>query len=290
MTEIAVVRAGPLTTVQDLGRPGWAHIGVPPSGAVDRDALVLGNRIVGNDPATAGLEATLAGPSLRFRAPALVALTGAEADATVSGRPAAANALVRVAAGEVLELRGCVGGVRTYICIRGGIEAEQTLSGSRSTDLMSGLGPPPLRDGDVVRIGAEPRTPPSAHAEAPAPRPDVPVLRVVGGPRDDWFAPGALEALCASTWRVDPAGPTGSGSGSTGPRLGAGGSTDGELLSAGARRRGDPGPAVHGQPIVLLNDHPTTGGYPVLAAVKSADVPLAAQLGPQSSLRFALDQ
>ena len=285
MTEIAVVRAGPLTTVQDLGRPGWAHIGVPPSGAVDRDALVLGNRIVGNDPATAGLEATLAGPSLQFRAPALVALTGAEANATVSGRPAAANALVRVAAGEVLELRGCVGGVRTYVCIRGGIEAEQTL-GSRSTDLMSGLGPPPLRDGDVVRIGAEPRTPPSAHAEAPAPRPDVPVLRVIGGPRDDWFAPGALEALCASTWRVDPASNR-IGLRLTGPRLER--LDRGELLSEGLVTGAIQVPPS-GQPIVLLNDHPTTGGYPVLAAVNSADVPLAAQLGPQSAVRFALDQ
>ena len=132
MTEIAVVRAGPLTTVQDLGRPGWAHVGVPPSGAWT-GPLVLGNRIVGNDPATAGLEVTLAGPSLQFRGPALVALTGAEADATVSGRPTAANTLVRVAAGEVLELRGCVGGVRTYICIRGGIEAEQTLGSLRPT-------------------------------------------------------------------------------------------------------------------------------------------------------------
>lgn len=77
MTEIAVVRAGPLTTVQDLGRPGWAHIGVSPSGAMDRDALAFGNHLVGNDPSAAGLEATLAGPTLTFDAPALVALTGA---------------------------------------------------------------------------------------------------------------------------------------------------------------------------------------------------------------------
>src|SRR4051794_38222589 len=161
MTDILVVNAGPLTTVQDLGRPGWAHIGVPPSGAVDREALAFGNHVLGNDPATAGLEATLAGPSLQFRAPALVALTGAESNATVSGRPAPANALVRVGPGGVLELRGGVRGVRAYICTRGGIEADPAL-GSRSTDLMSGRGPPPLRDGDVLRIGAEPRARPNA--------------------------------------------------------------------------------------------------------------------------------
>ena len=285
MTEIAVVRGGPLTTVQDLGRPGWAHIGVPPSGALDREALVFGNRIVGNDPSAAGLECTLAGPSLRFGTPALVALTGAESNATVSGRPAEANALVRVAAGEVLELRGCVRGVRAYICIRGGIDAEPVL-GSRSTDLMSGLGPPPLRDGDTLRIGTEPRASPDAQAAPPAARPEVPVLRVVGGPRDDWFAPGALDALCASTWRVDPA------SNRIGLRL-SGPTLErldrGELLSEGLVTGAIQVPPS-GQPIVLLNDHPTTGGYPVLAAVHTADVTLAAQLGPRSRVRFAVSE
>jgi len=285
MTEIAVVRGGPLTTVQDLGRPGWAHIGVPPSGALDREALVFGNRIVGNDPSAAGLECTLAGPSLRFGTRALVALTGAESNATVSGRPAEANALVRVAAGEVLELRGCVRGVRAYICIRGGIDAEPVL-GSRSTDLMSGLGPPPLRDGDTLRIGTEPRASPDAQAAPPAPRPEVPVLRVVRGPRDDWFAPGALDALCASTWRVDPA------SNRIGLRL-SGPTLErldrGELLSEGLVTGAIQVPPS-GQPIVLLNDHPTTGGYPVLAAVHTADVTLAAQLGPRSRVRFAVSK
>src|SRR3954447_991898 len=163
MTDILVVSAGPLTTVQDLGRPGWAHMGVPPSGAVDREALTFGNHVVGNDPGTAGLEATLAGPSLQFRAPAVGALTGAESNATVSGRPAPANAPVPVGAGEVLELRGCLHGVRTYICIRGGIEAEATL-GSRSTDLMSGLGPPPPPAGAAVPVGGGPRTAPEPGA------------------------------------------------------------------------------------------------------------------------------
>src|SRR5262249_7381977 len=114
------------------------------------------------------------------------------------------NTLLRVGAGEVLELGRCANGVRVYVCIRGGIDAEPTL-GSRSTDLMSGLGPPPLRDGDVLRIGAEPRTPPDAQAAPPPARREVPVLRVVAGRRDDWFADGALDTLCRSTWHVDPA-------------------------------------------------------------------------------------
>lgn len=283
MSEIEVLRAGPLTTIQDLGRPGWMHVGVPPSGAADVGALDFGNRIVGNPPTAAALEATLAGPRLRFQAPALVALTGAETNATVAGRPVAAGTLLRLGAGDVLELHGCERGVRTYVCVRGGIEVEPSL-GSCSTDLLTGLGPAPLRDGAVLRIGAEPPTRPQLGLDPPPLRPDVPLLRVVPGPRDDWFVPGALETLVANPWSVNAASNR-VGIRLDGPHLER--VDRGELLSEGLVTGAMQVPPS-GQPILLLNDHPTTGGYPVLAVVCAADIAVAGQLGPGATVRFAL--
>jgi biotin-dependent carboxylase-like uncharacterized protein len=268
---IEVLAAGPLTTVQDRGRPGWAHLGVPPSGAVDSNALALGNRLVGNDTGAAALEATLSGPRLRFRAAALVAVTGAETEA--SDRP------LEVGAGEVLELGGFLNGVRAYVSVRGGIDVEPVL-GSRSTDLLSGLGPPQLREGDVLPIGPEPATAPQLDLEPPPPLPAEPILRLLPGPRDDWFAPNAL----AGTWRVSPS------SNRVGVRL------EGpqierirheELLSEGVVTGALQVPPS-GQPILLLNDHPTTGGYPVLGVVHSDDLPLVGQLRPGQRLSFVL--
>lgn len=282
MNELVVLRAGPLTTVQDLGRPGWAHLGVPPSGAADVRALAHGNRIVGNLAGAAALEATLAGPRLRFGEAAAVALTGAETHATIAGRLAAVNTLLDVRAGEVLELRDTKLGVRAYVCVRGGIDVEQTL-GSRSTDLLTGLGPPPLRDGDLLRIGPEPSAPPQA-VEPPPPQPDEPVLRVLPGPREEWFAAGALEALVAGRWRVDSASNR-IGIRLDGPPLER--VDKGELLSEGLVTGAVQVPPS-GKPILLLQDHPTTGGYPVLAVVREADFPRAGQLGPGATLRFAL--
>lgn len=268
MNEIEVLAAGPLTTVQDRGRPGWAHIGVPPSGAVDPLALDRGNRLVGNDADAAALEATMVGPRLRFRAPALVALTGA-----VSRGP------FEVGAGEVLEVGPCRGGVRVYVSVRGGIDVEPVL-GSRSTDLMSALGPAPLQDGDLLSVGPEPSNEPQELDTQP-PLPDEPVLRVLSGPRDDWFQASALEAL-AGPWQV------GLNSNRIGVRL------DGpqlerarqdELLSEGLVTGALQVPPS-GQPILLLNDHPTTGGYPVIGVVNTDDLPLAGQLRPGQRLRF----
>jgi len=268
MSEIEVLVAGPLTTVQDRGRPGWSHIGVPPSGAVDLPAYERANLLVGNEPGAASLEATMIGPRLRFRAPALVALTGA-----VSRGP------FEVGAGEVLDVGHCHDGVRAYVSVRGGIDAEPVL-GSRSTDLMSALGPPPLRDGDVIAIGPEPPNEPQELDLPPEPV-DEPVLRVLLGPRDDWFEPSALEAL-AGPWQV------GLSSNRIGVRLQGPPlerARHDELLSEGLVTGALQVP-TSGQPILLLNDHPTTGGYPVIAVVHADDLPLAGQLRPGQSLRF----
>jgi biotin-dependent carboxylase-like uncharacterized protein len=268
---IEVLAAGPLTTVQDRGRPGWAHLGVPPSGAADPLALALGNRLVGNDAGAAGLEATLSGPRLRFRAATLVAVTGAETAATD-------NQPFEIGAGEVLEPGRFLNGVRAYVSVRGGIDVEPVL-GSRSTDLLSGLGPPQLREGDVLPIGREPTTKPRFDVEPPPPLPAEPILRLLPGPRDDWFAPNAL----AGAWRVSPS------SNRVGIRL------EGqriervrheELLSEGLVT-GALQVLPSGQPILLLNDHPTTGGYPVIGVVHPDDLPLVGQLRPGQSLSFS---
>jgi biotin-dependent carboxylase-like uncharacterized protein len=272
MTRIEVVRPGLLTTVQDRGRPGLAHLGVPPSGAADAVAFELGNRLVGNPPGAAVLEATLEGPVLRFDGPAVVALTGAQ---TLPPRT--------VAAGEELEVGRALAGVRTYVCVRGGIDVEPTL-GSRSSDLLTGLGPSPLRAGDVLAVGPEPAERP---CPGTVPGPGLtgePVLRIHLGPRDDWFAPGAGAALCSERWRVSAS------SNRVGIRLEGTPlerARPGELLSEGLVTGALQVPPS-GQPILLLQDHPTTGGYPVIAVVCSDDLWLAGQLGPSQHVRFAL--
>jgi biotin-dependent carboxylase-like uncharacterized protein len=257
---IAVVRSGLMTTVQDLGRSGLARYGIPPSGAADPVSLRAGNALVGNPPDAAALEATLVGPELRFAEPTLVAVTGAVA--------------VPPQEVETLELGAFRRGARAYVCVRGGIDVEPVL-GSRSTDLLTGLGPQPLRDGDLLRLGPEPGTAP--HAVEPPPLPDEAVLRVVPGPRDDWFA--SLEPLLATRWRVS------SSSNRVGVRLEGARldrRVDGELLVTGAIQVPPSGP------ILLLNDHPTTGGYPVAAVVVADDLWLAGQLAPGASVRFTL--
>lgn len=273
---IEVLAAGPLTTVQDRGRPGWAHLGVPPSGAADPDALALGNRLVGNAADAAVLEATLSGPHLRFRAAALVALTGAETEA-----PVEPNRPFEIGVGEVLELGRFLNGVRAYVSVRGGIDAEPVL-GSRSTDLLSGLGPPQLREGDVLPIGGEPATKPQLDPEPPSPLPAEPVLRLLPGPRDDWFAPDAL----AGTWRVSPSSNR-VGVRLEGPRIER--IRHEELLSEGVVTGALQVPPS-GQPILLLNDHPTTGGYPVFGVVHRDDLGLVGQLKPGQRLTFEVKQ
>jgi biotin-dependent carboxylase-like uncharacterized protein len=281
--KVEVVRAGPLTTFQDRGRPGLAQLGVPPSGAADLVAFQLGNRIVGNDADAAALEATLVGPTLRFAQASLVVVTGAEAGATVAGRPLARGIPAAVPAGALLELGACRDGVRAYICVRGGFAVEATL-GSRSHDLLTGLGPPPLRDGDRLPVGPEPARP-SQHAGNAVFQPwGEPTLSVLPGPRDDWFPPEALAALTEVTWRV------GIDSNRIGIRLEGpplARLDRGELLSEGLVT-GAIQVTSAGQPIVLGPDHPTTGGYPVIAVVLAADVALAGQLAPGANVRFRL--
>ncbi|MFE3634058.1 biotin-dependent carboxyltransferase family protein [Streptomyces cellostaticus] len=278
---LAVVRAGALTTVQDRGRPGYAHLGVPRSGALDPRAAALVNRLAGNPADAAVLETTVNGCALRPRSTVTVAVGGAPCPVTVAGRPAAWGAPVTVSAGELLEVGTAVAGLRAYVAVSGGIAVEPVL-GSRSRDLLSGLGPAPLTDGAVLPLGA-PAGPPARVDAVPQPRPPAElVLRVTTGPRDDWFTADALRTLTTRTYRVSPASNR-IGLRTEGPALER--ARDGELHSEGMVLGAVQVPP-DGRPVVFLADHPTTGGYPVVAVVRAADLPAAAQAVPGTPVRF----
>ncbi|GAA4803742.1 biotin-dependent carboxyltransferase family protein [Streptomyces ziwulingensis] len=278
-----MVRAGALTTVQDAGRRGHAHLGVPRSGALDAPAMRLANRLLGNDPDTAVLETTLTGCALRTAHAVRVVVGGAPCPVTVDGLPAAWGAPVRVPAGAVLELGPVTAGVRAYLAVAGGIAAEAVL-GSRSTDLLSGLGPAPLRDGDTVPVGTPAR---QAAGPAVAPWPGPPaelVLPVRPGPRADWFTPAALHTFTSATYRVS-AHSNRIGLRTEGPALER--ASTGELPSEGMVLGAVQVPP-DGRPVVFLHDHPTTGGYPVIAVVAEFALAAAAQAAAGTPVRFTL--
>jgi len=281
---IEVVRAGLCDLVMDLGRPGSGALGVPAGGAADPAALAAANRLVGNEATAAGLEITLSGPVLRFPAGGVVALTGARfAAARSSGATATWNETLVLAAGETLSLGPAQAGCRCWLTLRGGL-AVPPVMGSRSTVLPAGFGG---QLGRALRAGdALPSMPASGEirllrAHPPA-EPRNGTLRVVAGPQAGLFNDAGLTAFFASPYRVDPAsdrrGLRLKGPAVTHPRI--------ELASQGVL----PG-AVQvppdGQPIILGWDGPVTGGYPVIAGVISADIPLLAQLRPGDAVRFA---
>jgi biotin-dependent carboxylase-like uncharacterized protein len=299
---IEVLAAGPLTTVQDLGRPGLAHLGVPRSGALDQPALALANRLVGNPPGAAGLEVTLSGCRLRARVATSVAVTGAYGPVTVDGREVGFAAAQPVPAGATIHIGRTRSGLRTYVAFAGGIDVPSTL-GSRSTDTLSGLGPAVLRNGDLLPLGTpatpadrvapratdgDPATPGRAGgdpagdrraAEAASTVASTVEVRVVPGPRADWFTEPSLAGLA---YQVSPRSNR-VGARLTGPVLTR--VRDGELPSEGLVLGAVQVPA-DGQPVIFLADHPTTGGYPVIAVVHPADLPLLAQARPGTTVRF----
>ncbi|MFI1368567.1 biotin-dependent carboxyltransferase family protein [Streptomyces griseochromogenes] len=278
---LVVVRAGALTTVQDLGRPGYAHLGVPRSGALDPHAAALVNRLAGNAPDAAVLETTVNGCALRPRSAVTVAVGGAPCPVAVGGRPAAWGAPVVVPAGELLEVGTAVAGVRAYVAVSGGIAVAPVL-GSRATDLLSGLGPAPLADGTVLPLGA-PAGPPARVDSAPQPRPPAElVLQVALGPRDNWFTARAVRDLTTRAYRVSSASNR-IGLRTEGPALER--ARPGELPSEGMVLGAVQVPP-DGRPVVFLADHPTTGGYPVIAVVRTADLSAAAQAVPGTPVRF----
>ncbi|MFC3503600.1 biotin-dependent carboxyltransferase family protein [Micromonospora krabiensis] len=277
--ELQVLRAGALTTVQDLGRPGLAHLGVPRSGSLDPAALRLANRLVGNPEDAAGLEITLTGCTLRLTRAAAVAVTGAEVDVRVDQRPGDTGRPLAVPAGGVLRLGPARNGVRSWLAVSGGLDVPPVL-GSRATDTLSGLGPPPLRDGDRLPLGTPTGPPAPVDLTVAPPHTDEVRLTVRLGPRDDWFTPAALERLLGTPYAVSPL------SNRVGARLTGAPlprAVAGELPSEGVVLGAVQVPA-DGQPLVFLADHPTTGGYPVIGVV--ADVTPLAQARPGTTVRF----
>jgi biotin-dependent carboxylase-like uncharacterized protein len=278
VTTLRVLRAGSLTTVQDRGRFGLAHLGVPRAGPVDPPAAELANRLVGNDAEAALLEVTWGGFEGTVDRGAWVAVTGAPVPFDVDGAERGGGRAEWLPAGARLRLGPPTAGVRSYLAIGGGIDAAPVL-GSRATDTLAWVGPARVEDGAELPVG----TPAGPPAPLDTPRPPARgPLRVTPGPRTDWFAADALTRLCTAPYVV------GEASNRVGLRLDGTPvewARDDELPSEGmvlGAVQVPPG----GQPVVLLADHPPTGGYPVLAVVDPDDLWQCGQLRPGEELRF----
>jgi KipI family sensor histidine kinase inhibitor len=302
---LTLLSPGLHTTFQDRGRAGNGDLGVTVSGAADRLSAAQANRLVGNPQDAVVLETMLGGLELRANSTVVLALAGAvgeaiiapapQAPAALPARPAPARTPFVLRAGETLSLTAPEAGLRGYVAVRGGFEAPAEL-GSSSTDSLSGLGPAPLATGQALSVGQEGRAGAVGHPETPAtplPAPGEAVTLVAHpGPREDWFGPEGLAALESTAWRVstqsdrvgarlelDPA------AGRQAPlrRL-----REGELASEGVVA-GSLQVPPSGLPVLFLADHPVTGGYPVIAVVRAADVALAAQLPPGTPVRISLE-
>lgn len=281
-----------LTTVQDLGRPGHAASGAPRGGAADTLSLRIGNRLLGNDDGAAALEMTLTGGEFLFEREAVVLISGAVA-ATVSGpggsRTAATLTPLALRANERLKIGPILRGARAYLCVLGGIAAAAAL-GSRSTNLVAGFGGVagralragdrvPLCDGatGVLRAGAS-----GAARELIASALGRRRLRAVAGAQHDAFPPESCSLFWRTRFEVS------NRSDRVGLRLlGTIGATalEGRMASEGMMPGAVQVPAS-GEPIALLSEHPTTGGYPVIACVTAVDLPALGQARPRDALSF----
>lgn len=273
---IEVLRTGPLALLEDLGRPGLAHIGVTHSGAADRRAHLLANRLVGNQAETATIEITLGGFVGRVRGGNLdITVTGADANPAVDGIPFGTNSIHRVRDGQTISLEQPRSGLRSYLAVRGGFALQPVLD-SRSYDTLSRLGPPPLQTGDVLPIGEQSDNYPELELAPVAPVTGDPLeLLAVRGPRDDWFS--NPEVLVQSDWVVTERSDR-IGMRLAGPTL-IHRDPDRQLPSEGTTRGAIQVPP-NGQPVILGPDHPVTGGYPVIGVVTDADTDRIAQARP----------
>jgi biotin-dependent carboxylase-like uncharacterized protein len=290
MSTIQVQAPGLLTTVQDLGREGFGPLGVSPSGAADPISLRLGNRLVGNAESAAGLEMTLLGGTFLFPDGAVIALVGSDFGATLDGTAVNLWTSIEVRPGQTLRLGPARSdsGVRGYLCVEGGIAVKPFL-GSASTHILSGLGGfegRALRKGDVLHIGSasrafRKRTLAPQVRDRFSPRQ---VLRVTPGPQSNWFSEDSLRSFYSGTYRV------GEQSNRMGLRLEGAPVTQisgGEMITEGVSL-GAVQVTHGGLPIILFVEQQTTGGYPKIANVISADLHHVGQLRPRDEIRFEL--
>jgi len=285
-TRTVVVEApGLLSLVQDLGRLGVARLGVPRAGAADPFALRAANRLVGNEDGAAALEVTALGPRLRFGHAAHVAVVG-RAEVHIDGLPVEVDTVVPVSPGQEVSVGRTLDGLRCYLAVSGGFDVTP-LFGSRSSDVLTGLGPGALRPGDVLGLGPPGR--PRGQVVRPRPGRAPHLLRVVPGPDalgPDAFGPGTsdhlVDRLADRTWEVAPS------SDRMGVRLV--GDLPLDTPAPGIASRGMVTGAVQvppdGRPVALLCDHATVGGYPVVATVVRADLGVLGQCRPGDAVRF----
>ena len=287
MSQLVVADPGLLTTVQDLGRFGYQRVGVPPSGPMDRAAFVVANRLVGNPDAAAALECTIKGPRLEVRQTAVVAVTGATMGFSVNGQEAAAWTAVCVRPGDVLGFQMASAGCRAYLAVAGGIDVPLAL-GSRATYLrgrLGGLGGRGLQKGDALPVGAPPPGAREGRTVLPALRPVYPAereCRVILGPQDDRFTPEGIRAFLEGPYDVTPQADR-MGYRLKGPEIAHARGHD--IVSDGIPLGGIQVPG-EGQPIVLLVDRQTTGGYTKIATVIGADIGAIGQTRPGHRVRF----
>lgn len=278
---IIVDSTGPLALIEDLGRPGYGHLGVSPSGAADRGGLRAANRLVGNPEDFAAIEVLLGGLVVVAERPTWVALAGAETTTLINDRVEASHQAIYLRADDRLEVVAPGAGLRNYLAVRGGIDVPKVL-GSRSADLLSDLGPARLAPGDRLPIGRTPLSLPGIDL-LPMPTLERPLeVTLLPGPRADWLTQGGLHSLATQLWIV------GTEVDRTGVRLQGDPlerGVTGELPSEGLIRGAVQVPPS-GLPLVFGSDHPVTGGYPVVGVVSEEDCDRIAQLRPGDGLRF----
>jgi biotin-dependent carboxylase-like uncharacterized protein len=274
---IVVLDPGALATVQDSGRHGYAHLGVPTAGPLDLPAAHLANRLVGNPEGAAVVESLLGGLAVRVEEGRWLAVTGAPTSVVVGGRPAAWGEAVWAAAGSEVRLGPVSTGMRCYLAVAGGLQVDPVL-GSRSTDTLAWVGPPALAAGTELALGSPSGRP--AAADVPARR-RTGALRVHPGPQADWFADVVRRRLFTTDWSVSEQ------SNRVGLRLrGDPLERDAAELPSQGMVTGAIQVPADGQPVVFLADHPPTGGYPVIGVVHADDLWQCAQARPGETLRL----
>lgn len=289
---LEVIDPGLRSAIEDAGRPDGAALGLPTGGACDPLARAAANLLLGNDPAAPVLEMTLIGPELAVREAVTIALAGADLEAMVAeeGRRLRPGTTHRLAAGTTLVFGAAVDGARAYLALTGGIEAPRILGSASSVATAEG-GPPGLAPGDRLRA-LVPSAQPPAGRRWPGPGPSSGAsrargprtVRVIAGPDARDLPPAAMRGLLATRWLVTPASDR-TGLRLAGPELPV---TEGGTRTSLPMTWGAIELPPSGGPIVLLADHPVTGGYPVLAVAIAADRPVLGQLQAGDEVRFAL--